>query len=47
VARKVFLAMLVDAGFTDCRLAGTGGYRTSRHTQATFYIARKAVGSAG
>jgi hypothetical protein len=33
--------MLEDAGFTDARLAGTGQYRTSGHTQATFYTARK------
>jgi hypothetical protein len=41
VARKVFLAMLEEAGFTDARCVGTGGYRTSGHTQATFYVARK------
>ncbi len=41
MTRKVFLAMLEDAGFMDARHAGTGEYRTSGHTQATFYIARK------
>jgi hypothetical protein len=47
VARKVFLAMLEDAGFIGCRLVGTGAYRTSSHTQATFYTARKPVEPAG
>jgi len=46
VARKVFLAMLEGAGFSDIRCAGTGKYRTSAHTQATFYTARKPGGSA-
>jgi hypothetical protein len=41
VTRKVFLAMLENAGFTDVRLVGTGEYRTSAHTQATYYTARK------
>jgi hypothetical protein len=41
VARKVFLAMLEEAGFTEGRCAGTGEYRTSAYTQATFYTARK------
>jgi len=45
VARKVFLAMLEDVGFIDARCVGTGEYRTSAHTQATFYIARKAGNS--
>jgi hypothetical protein len=42
VARKVFLAMLDEAGFLDARCVGTGTYRTSAYTQATFYTARKA-----
>ena len=33
--------MLEAARFTDVRLAGTGEYRTSAYTQATFYTARK------
>jgi hypothetical protein len=33
--------MLEEAGFTDVRLAGTGDYRTSGHTQAASYTARK------
>jgi hypothetical protein len=41
VARKVFLAMLEEAGFLDARYVGAGSYRTSGHTQATFYVARK------
>jgi hypothetical protein len=41
VTRKVFLAMLEEAGFIDVRLVGTGEYRTSGHTQAKFYAARK------
>jgi hypothetical protein len=41
VTRKVFLAMLEEAGFTEARLVGTGEYRTSDHTQATYYTARK------
>jgi len=45
VARKVFLAMLEAAGFTDCRCVGTGEYRTSAYTQATFYTARKPAAS--
>jgi hypothetical protein len=46
VTRKVFLAMLEEAGFTDGRVAGRGTYRTSSHTQATFYTARKPGGPA-
>ena len=42
MTRKVFLAMLAEAGFMEVRCAGTGAYRTSAYTQATFYIARKA-----
>jgi len=45
VARKVFLAMLEAAGFAEVRCVGTGEYRTSAYTQATFYTARKAGGS--
>jgi hypothetical protein len=41
VTRKVFLAMLEAACFTDVRLVGTGEYRTSGHTQAAFYTARR------
>jgi hypothetical protein len=41
VARKVFLAMLEGGGFIEGRCAGTGEYRTSPYTQATFYTARK------
>ena len=41
MARKVFLAMLEGAGFIEGRCAGTGEYRTSPYTQATFYTARK------
>ena len=41
MARKVFLAILEEAGFSEVRCAGTGTYRTSGHTQATFYTARK------
>ena len=41
MTRKVFLAMLEGAGFTEARLVGTGEYRTSGHTQATYYTARK------
>jgi hypothetical protein len=41
VARKVFLAMLDEAGFLDARCVGTGTYRTSAYTQAAFYTARK------
>jgi hypothetical protein len=33
--------MLQEAGFIEARCAGTGEYRTSGHTQATFYTARK------
>jgi len=33
--------MLEEAGFTETRLVGTGEYRTSGHTQATYYTARK------
>jgi len=33
--------MLEEAGFTEARLVGTGEYRTSDHTQATYYTARK------
>jgi hypothetical protein len=46
VARKVFLAMLEAAGFVEARCAGTGSYRTSAYTQATFYTARKPGGPA-
>jgi hypothetical protein len=46
VTRKVFLAMLEAAGFIDIRFAGTGEHRTSGHTQATFYTARKPGGPA-
>jgi hypothetical protein len=46
VTRKVFLAILEDTGFTDARIAGTSEYRTSGHTQATFYTARKPGGAA-
>jgi hypothetical protein len=45
VTRKVFLAMLEEAGFTEVHLVGTGEYRTSAHTQATFYTARKPGGA--
>jgi len=38
--------MLEEAGLTEARLAGTGEYRTSAHTQATFYVARKPGGPA-
>ena len=41
MARKVFLAILEDAGFADARCAGTGEYRTSPYTRAAFYTARK------
>lgn len=41
MARKVFLAMLEGAGFTGARCLGRGEYRTSAHTRATFYRARK------
>jgi len=44
VTRKVFLAMLEGAGFLEARYAGTGTYRTSAFTQATFYTARKPGG---
>jgi hypothetical protein len=43
VTRKVFLAMLADAGFTDARCVGTGEYRTSGQAQATFYTASRPV----
>jgi hypothetical protein len=43
VARKVFLAMLEAAGFINARCMGTGQYRTSAFTQATFYIAEKSA----
>jgi hypothetical protein len=33
--------MLEEAAFTEARLVGTGEYRTSGHTQATYYTARK------
>jgi hypothetical protein len=46
VTRKVFLAMLDEAGFLEARCAGTGAYRTSAFTQATFYTARKPGGGA-
>jgi hypothetical protein len=41
VTRKVFLAMLEEAGFEDPCFVGTGEYRTSGHTQATYYTACK------
>jgi hypothetical protein len=41
VARKVFLAMLRAAGFGSVACEGTGEYRTSVYTQATFYTGRK------
>jgi len=44
VTRKVFLAMLEEAGFLEACCAGTGTYRTSAFTQATFYTARKPGG---
>ncbi len=37
--------MLEEAGFTDVRCLGTGDYRTSAYTQATFYTARKPAAS--
>ncbi len=37
--------MLEEAGFTDARYVGTGQYRTSGHTQATFYTATKPDGT--
>jgi hypothetical protein len=37
--------MLEEAGFADAQCAGTGAYRTSVHTQATFYTARKPGGT--
>jgi len=43
VARKVFLAMLEEAGFIEVRCRGTGIYRTSVYTLATFYTARKPI----
>jgi hypothetical protein len=43
VARKVFLAMLDDAGFINPRCVGTGQYRTSTFTQAAFFIAQKSA----
>jgi len=43
VTRKVFLAMLEGAGFIEVRCAGTGVYRTSAYTLATFYTARKPI----
>ena len=46
MTRKVFLAMLEEAGFTDLHIVGMGEYRTSAHTQATFYTARKPVTAA-
>ncbi len=33
--------MLEEVGFTDARCVGAGEYRTSAHTQATFYTARR------
>lgn len=33
--------MLEEAGFTGARCVGTGDYRTSAYTQATFYTADK------
>jgi hypothetical protein len=33
--------MLADAGFAEARCVGTGAYRTSGHTLATFYTALK------
>lgn len=33
--------MLEDAGFLDPCCVGTGDYRTSTYTQATFYTAQK------
>jgi SAM-dependent methyltransferase len=33
--------ILEEAGFLEARCVGTGAYRTSGHTQATFYTARK------
>jgi len=44
VTRKVFLAMLEEAGFLNAGCAGTGAYRTSAFTQATFYTAQKPGG---
>jgi len=41
VARKVFLAMVEAAGFSDARCAGIGEYRTSPYTHAASYTARK------
>jgi hypothetical protein len=42
VTKKVFLAMLKDAGFAEASCVGIGDYRTSAFTRATFYTARKA-----
>ncbi len=39
--------MLEETGFTDARCVGTGEYRTSAYTQATFYTARKPDGATG
>jgi hypothetical protein len=47
VTRKVFLAMLEAAGWADARCVGTGDYRTSEYTRATFYSARKPAGQDG
>jgi hypothetical protein len=33
--------MLDEAGFMGARCVGAGAYRTSGHTQAAFYTARK------
>jgi hypothetical protein len=41
VTRKVFLAMMTEAGFVDANCIGTGQYRTSEYTQAAFYVAQK------
>jgi len=41
VTRKVSAAMLETTGFSNGCVVGAGEYRTSGHTQATFYIARK------
>jgi hypothetical protein len=45
VTRKVFLAMLDEAGFADTHCVGLGEYRTSAYTQAAFYTARKSGSS--
>jgi hypothetical protein len=41
VTRKVFLAMLEEAGLIEARCVGTGEYRAAGHTQAAFSTARK------